>query len=467
MESLIITDQDLPPQNGTGVQKAARVDFVELGVSGLTRWDKQSRVDEEFLRDLRGSRGMKVYREMRENDETINAVMFAAEMLMRNAGVKVEGNDPEGVEFVEQCKDDMSHTWDDFMSEVLSMLTYGFHYAEIIYKLRAGESNNPTRNSKYSDGRVGWRKLATRSQDSLQDWQWAKDDGSVEAFIQLAPPTYQLVAIPITKSLLFRPTSYKNSPEGRSALRGAYVSYYRKKHIEEIEAIGIERDLCGIPVFWVDPDFMAQYQTEFDQIIRNMRRNEQEGLRVPLIRDAMGNKRVEVELLKSGGQRQFDTTPVIHRYRQAIAGVVLGSVTLLGQQQVGSFALSKSLSGMFELALAGWLKSICEVLNRFGLPRLWRVNPSLASVEMPRFVPGRVEQVDLEELGNYVGKIAGAGAPLFPNPELENALLLAAKLPPQPEGTERDAMMRAQEKEPPPEEEPEPELVAQGQGDAG
>ena len=54
---------------------------------------------EEFLRDLRGKKGIETYREMAENDDTIGAILFAIEMLIRQAsgGRHAEGQRSGGV----------------------------------------------------------------------------------------------------------------------------------------------------------------------------------------------------------------------------------------------------------------------------------------------------------------------------------------------------------------------------------
>lgn len=62
---------------------------------------------EEFLRDLRGKKGIETYREMAENDDTIGAILFAIEMLIRQASWTVEPagdtpKDKEAAEFVER-----------------------------------------------------------------------------------------------------------------------------------------------------------------------------------------------------------------------------------------------------------------------------------------------------------------------------------------------------------------------------
>ena len=85
---------------------------------------------EEFLPELRGLKGVQVYQEMSENDETVGAILFAIEMLMRQCDFTIEpgGNekaDWDAAEFVEQCMNDMQTTWTDTLSEILSFLTYG------------------------------------------------------------------------------------------------------------------------------------------------------------------------------------------------------------------------------------------------------------------------------------------------------------------------------------------------------
>ncbi|WP_155274431.1 hypothetical protein [Piscirickettsia salmonis] len=45
---------------------------------------------------------------------------------------------------------------------------------------------------------------------------------------------------------MFRTTSRKGNPEGRSILRNAYQPWYYKKNLESIESIGIERNLVGL-----------------------------------------------------------------------------------------------------------------------------------------------------------------------------------------------------------------------------
>ncbi len=411
-------------------QEAPKLD--QLGVTGLQRYGQRGLVYEEFLPELAPYQARRVYREMRDNDPVIGAFLFAIEMILRRVPWHVDGKKQELVDFIEECRIDMSHTWEDFISEVLSMLVFGYSYHEIVYKRRIGpDQKDSTKRSRYTDGKIGWRKLPIRSQDTLLMWEF-DEDGGVSAFIQLAPPTYVTTTIPIERSLLFRTTSHKGNPEGRSLLRNAYRPWYFKKRIEEIEGIGVERDLAGLPVFYRTAEVAKVYDTDLRKILRNVRRDEQEGLLLPLIRDEQGNKDLEFSLLSSGGTRQFDTTGIIHRYNSVIAMTVLADFLMLGQGKVGSFALASVKTDLFTLALEAILDAAASVLNRYAIPRLLSIN-GFKVEETPELKPGSVERPDLEKLANFISKLAAAGMPLFPDDELENYVRTSAKLPNKPE----------------------------------
>src|SRR6476646_5964939 len=265
--------------------------LVELGVSGLKRFSGY--IDEEFLPQLRGRKAVAIFREMADNDAIVGALLFSFDRLLREVEYRVESPDDtpgskEAGEFLESCMDDMSHSWDDLISEILSMLIYGWSWHEIVYKQRIGPyEKNPKTRSKFTDGRIGWRKIPIRAQETMLRWLF-QEDGSIQGLVQLAPPTYKQTVIPIDKSLLFRTTSIKNNPEGRSILRNAYRSWYMKKRLAEFEGLGIERDLAWLPVAKIPASyFNSQNPREtamldgFRKMVRSVRRDEQEGILLP------------------------------------------------------------------------------------------------------------------------------------------------------------------------------------------
>jgi hypothetical protein len=240
----------------------------------------------------------------------------------------------------------------------------------------------------------------------------------------------------MAKALLFRTMARKGNPEGRSVLRNAYRPWYYKKNIESIEGIGIERDLAGLPVAWVPPELLdisasaddKAILAEIKKIVRNIRRDEQEGIVFPLAYDESGHKIYDMTLLSTGGRRQFDTDGIVQRYDSRMAMTVLADFILLGTKNVGSFALSSSKTELFAVALGAWLNSIADVFNRYAVPRLFELNPFTVEA-LPKIVPGDIEAIPLDELGTYIAALAGAGMPLFPNEELEKYLLRLANLP--------------------------------------
>ncbi|MBQ3727340.1 MAG: hypothetical protein II902_09855 [Selenomonadaceae bacterium] len=385
---------------------------------------------EEFLPELRGADGIKIYKEMADNDDMIGAVLFAIKMLIRQASwtVQPQGTtaaDKKAAEFVESCLHDMSSTWTDTLSEILSFLTYGWSVVEIVYKRRMGRKRDPRLESKFDDGYIGWQKLPIRAQESLYEWEFDGDD-NLTAFVQMPAPDFQIIRIPVEKILLFRTESRKENPEGRSILRNAYKSYYHKKRIQEIEGIGIERDLAGFPLLIAPEDMniweMPEKFAEAMAFVQNIRRDAMEGFVLP------GGW--ELKLLSTGGARQFDTNAVIQRYDQAIARTVLADFILLGSQNVGSWALSSDKTRLFAMAIGAYLDIVTEVFNRQAIPALIDVNGKVFAgiTDYPRLEHGDIETQDLNALGTFVKEMVGIGA-ITPDKNLENYLREQASLP--------------------------------------
>lgn len=435
--------------------------FKELGTSGL----KQSGgyIYEEFLKKLQWPYAGQVYQEMASNDPVITAILFCCRMLMRQVDWDVEAcsdnpADVECAEFIKSCMNDMSETWDDFIDEMMSYFTYGFSYHEIIYKRRLGPNKNSAKNSFFNDGRIGWRKLPSRRQTSLTRWEFG-DDGGLKGVHQLVDGKY--VFLPIERCLLFRTSNYVSNPEGVSFLRGAYRPWYFKKHIEEVEGIGIERDLAGLPVITApegvdlnskDDPKAIEARNSAMKLVSSIRRDRNDGV-------VMGFGWT-MELMSTGGTRQFDTNAIINRYDQRIAITLLADIIMLGADKVGSFALAKVKQSLLATALDAQLNDVCGVLNRYAIPRLIGLNSFPGITGFPKFKVSSVVAPDLTELGNFISKLAGAKMPLFPDLDLENHIRQAAGLPLTSEDAEaRERAISAAEKsttseEPKEEEEP-------------
>lgn len=402
----------------------------ETGRVGIKRYG--GIIYEEFLPELRGINGVRVYQEMADNDDVVGAILFAIKMLIRQAqwSVQPASNDEPDVEaaqFVESCMHDMQSTWTDTISEILSFLTYGWSVHEIVYKRRMGHKRDPQLESKFDDGLVGWQKLPIRGQESLYQWEFDERD-NLTAFIQMPAPHFQIIRIPAEKILLFRTESRKDNPEGRSILRNAYRSWFFKKRIQEIEGIGVERDLAGFPVLIAPEKYDVWNEANSgllgmcNEFVRNIRRDAMEGLTLPFGWD--------LKLLSTGGARQFDTSEIIKRYDRGIAQTVLADFIFLGHESVGSFALSSDKTRLFSVAIGAFLDVIAETFNRKAIPALIDMNAKHFTriTDYPKLIYGDIETANLKELGDFLKTVADLGL-ISPDAALEDYLRGQANLP--------------------------------------
>lgn len=414
----------------------AQSDMREIGNTGLKR--SGGVIQEEFLRELHGHRWHRTVREMQQ-DAIIAAALLAIELSLRQVKVEVKPADDtpqaaEIAEFVDGCFEDMSSSWADTLSEILTMLPYGYSFLETVYKRRTGDNKDAGKRSNHTDGRIGWRKWSIRSQDSLDEWQF-DDTGGLQGFWQYTDSGR--VLIPIEKALLFRTRANKGNPEGYSLLRGAYTAWYYKRNISRIEAIGIERDSTGLAVARIPAEYMSKAASDdqkafFDaikNIVTNIRNDEQSGVVFPLVYDENGNELFKLELLASPGTKQFDIDKVVARYNQQMAMSVLADFIMLGHEQVGSYALSATKSSLFRTALEAWLNAIADVINTHAIPRLMRLN-GMAMELAPMVAFGKVGEVSLEDVTLWMKEFSGAGGQLFPNLATENHLRALVGLDP-------------------------------------
>lgn len=418
-------------------QMTRRGALVEIGESGVNRIG--GIIQDEILPELRWPQRNRVIRQMLSNDATIGALLFAIEMLIRrvpwdwNAASK-DTADQQAAEFVRECWGDMSHSWQDTVSNIVTFLPWGWSYHEIVYKIRGGPDNTDgAYRSKYSDGKIGWRKWPIRSQETLYSWVF-DDTGGIQAMQQMSPPDFLLRTIPIDKALLFRTKPNRDSPEGWSILRNAYRPWRMKTRIENIEGIGVERDLAGLPIGWAPASYMNEDATAdeiasvnmIEEIVKNIRADEQGAIVMPLEHDDKGNKRFDVTLMSTAGAKQFNTNDIITRQDHRILMTVMADFLMLGAIQHGSFALSSDKTDLFAVAIGAWLDGIAGVINTHAVPRLMRLNGMTAAA--PYLTHEDIESEDIAEFADAVSKLVAADA-LHPDPGVETRVRKLLGLP--------------------------------------
>ena len=379
-------------------EQRTRIGGVELGATNPKRVG--TTLYEDFLPQLRGRLAQGVYQEMAWNDATVGAILYTVEQLVRQVEWTVESDDDTTKQFLADNIEGLTHSWDDFISAVLSEVVYGWSMFETVYRM---------------DGnRIMWDKFGFRTQSSLNEWK-LDDKGDLEAFVQTLA-SGATVAIPAVKLIHFRTSTGEGRPEGRSWLRRAYRSWFLKKRNEEIVSIGIERELNGMPMMRVPAEILAagpgdeEYDT-IKAIVTGLKVDELAGVMIPSDVDPDdGHALYDLELLATSGRNKIDALAYIRSLAMDIASVMLAQFIGLGRDAVGSRALAEPQQEMFQTALGALLDSMEEQFHRQATTRLLELNGMASG----RIVHGELRDLDLEGISNFVLRIAQAGGDFFP-----------------------------------------------------
>lgn len=413
---------------------------IELGIGGLKQYG--GRIAEEWHQNLAGTRGARIYEEMRDNDATVGAVLYSIESFLRKAEWDVVGPDQTEVDFLKSCMNDMDEPWEDFISDVLSFLVYGFSLHEIVYKVRVGpQENSPRYRSDFTDSRFGWRSLALRPQSTIDRWDIDPETGEIYGAVQRSTVggTKQTdYSLPMSRCCLFRTRPYKNNPQGRSVLRTAYRSWFMKRRLEEIEAIGVARDLNGLPVVSVPAQIMSPsasasqkaVRAEMERLAQLMHRDECEGIVFPSELEAGENNVAtgyKIQLLSTNGGQKISADPIIRRYDARIAMSMAAEFIILGTEKQGSFALGSEKSANFIRSLYWYVNTIASTLNKTAVKRLYDAN-DVPIEKRAKIVPGELDQPSLQEFSSFLSSITSAGL-LHPTPAVEERVREIGGLP--------------------------------------
>ena len=415
-----------------------RFQMSEMGYNGLAV--SAGRINEEIKTELQFPNSIITYKQMSYDSMIASALSYYEHMMLKAKfsflpHPLADETQKEYTSFLQECIGDMEHSWQDFIQEVSSMNTYGFCVNEIVLRKRLH-----SKGSKYNDGKIGIKKLPIRSQDSISKWNYDKDQElvSLEQTVSRLDSSGRMaltvsgepITIPRNKFLLFRLGKKKDSPVGESPLRGCYYPWKFKTAVEELEAVGLNRDLAGVPIAWIpaqmmakdaDPELKAQY-FEIQKIVRNINNNQQAGLVMPMIYDENTKQPlVKFELLKNEGGKAYDTTKIKDYYCKAILTALSADILLMGQSSTGSYALGNIKNTLSAIAIETKLKEICNVLNQQLIPLLAKLN-GLDLSRLPTIVIDDLESVSLEDVSKYIQRIGAVGF-LPRTPDVVNKVL--------------------------------------------
>jgi hypothetical protein len=405
-------------------------------------------------------------------DETVGAMDWCIKTVMAQVSWefvpekdgKLAETDAKAIaakEFGDSLLIDMSHTMQEHIEEATSMVIFGFAPHEIVLKQRDGK------NSRFNDKLYGIAKLPLRDQVGIN--QWIYDGNDAVAFVQSAATG--TATIPLWKTLHYRTSSRLDRPMGRPLLLNALRAWKLKEKIQDSEAIGIERDLCGLPTFRVPEEVlnaskevypanhasagqpttdamiaMAKIQGAI-KAVRDMRFNQTGGLIMPSdtffedTSEAGGpgdrTPKWDFKLVTTAGSRSIDTRTAARDYDRAIARVAMMQFLHLGDRSTGSYALSDDQSSLAIRSLMALAMKIAGEWGRKLTPLIWDIN-GMDKAYMPRLRASEISKDGIVQIGQLLRGMGGAAGFWETDVEMRMALAKLANLP-----ADRDAQQAA------------------------
>lgn len=353
--------------------------------------DKRTPIPE--LQTVKGK--IYAFNQMRMNS-TISGILLAFKSLCQTPKVRVNENpdDPDRerarnrAKFLNENLNDMQTPFSDVIASTLDMLDMGFQLSVPQFKARTGYDKDPSFNSRYYDGKIGWKSIMPVDPETIERWNTPQGGGYLElkSVTQRINSTGLEITIPRNRLLLFRTTSSNNDPTGRSLLLGAYLDWLDLVAANKIQMTGMRRSMEGIPYARIHSKMIADAKTNptsragvlaAKKAVVSIDSRKDEGFVLPADRDEHGELMVEVRMVGSedgGGNTKIqDAKIIIDQKEQSISRSMLAQFMTI-QGKGGSYALSKNQSEVFINSLKGYMTQIEGIFNNEAIPRLFAVN---------------------------------------------------------------------------------------------
>jgi hypothetical protein len=403
-----------------------RFKLGEMGNLGVRIFDGISQ--EEMKKELTYPHAVKTFKEMSYHS-TIASALVLYEVLISQARYKVvepENATPEEkaqTVFIRECLNDMEGSFSDFIRDSISAQIYGFSVTEKVYRRRV-----PSTGSKYSDGKIGVKKLAHRSQDTIEKFLFDESGNEiigVRQNLSLVQNHYGRfdakenvqVNIPRSKFIHTRIGRHRGDPFGKSPLTQVYFAYKYLTTVEDLEATALAKDLVGVPLLKIPANYLApdadpakkQIAEYFKNMIRNLQAGSQAGIILPS--DASEETKLplfDFELVSADGKKLIDTEKLKTYYTNQILTTLLADVLLLGTSSTGSYALGSLKNNMVGAMCKYLINNILEEVNRDLIKQLYELN-GFDPARACRIDADNIEDDDLEGLSKAFQRVASTG----------------------------------------------------------
>jgi SPP1 gp7 family putative phage head morphogenesis protein len=437
----------------TTALKAQSVDkkpmaFIAAGTSGTEIYSGY--FSEEYLSKFYAERGIKIFDEMRRSDGQVKMLLQSVKNPIKSATWEIEpaGEEQEDYDVADfirfilfrdiyNLKTGKKKSFNDFVSEALTMIEFGFSAFEIVHK---SVKAHPI----YGDY-IGLSDIGFRHQRSIIEWILS-DDGSLKAVRQIVNGDLGTdVYISGQHILTFAMDKEGDNYEGISMLRPCYGAWFRKNVYRKLQAIGIERCAKGIPIGTIPADLIGspdldQQISLFQELIDALAAHEKNGI---VLGAGFDIKELKISHDSEKVQKVIDSENL------EMSKAFLANFMELGLSgNSGSFALGADQSTIFLSGIQYIADLICEKVNCQVIEPLVRAKYG----EMEKYPKLKVTGINDKagkEAANSISSLLDRGAiqkstrlqrhlhKLYKLPDLDEAIAekddIAFLMPPAPE----------------------------------
>lgn len=318
-------------------------------------------------------------------------------------------------EFVDQClgvtvdNNDMTHTFDDFLREAMSMNKYGFSIHEKVFRVRRHKNG-----SKYDDGKIGIKRLPIRPQKSLESFKYDDEGREIigviqrqseqrfSALSQLAKKAKKgfdgNIEIPIENCLHFKADSVDGKGEGLSPLASIYDTWRDIQRYRDLEGIASSKNLNGLPVLKIPSAFMVDdpsdpYYELFTTLrdgVANVGIGQQSSFILPSDREDLtgqGGALFDLQLLNSSSSGITAITAIIQRLNKEMLSCLFATEVADG--------VNGDKTSLLNILVENRIKEIFTIINKDLIPHLFRLN-GWDETKVPQLEYGKLRDIPFE-----------------------------------------------------------------------
>lgn len=382
--------------------------------------------------DLKFPYSIKTFEAM-SNDTTLASALNAVQTIALRVPRFIEPYNEtpthqKRAEFVNQClgitidNNDMTHSFDEFLREALSMNKFGFSIHEKVFRVRRKKFG-----SKYDDGKVGVKRLPIRPQKTIEEFIY-DDDGreivgvtqrqskqritALEKAIRKAGQNITKkfngdVVIPRNSFLLFQADSSNGLGEGVSPLTYVYDTWRDRQRYKDLEGIAASKNLNGLPVIWMPSEYMTSdpddemskvYRTLVDGVSK-IAIGQQSSLALPSDREDMtgqGGKLFDFSLMSSSSSNITAITSIIERLNKEMLACLFADD--------GGSDTDSTKTSRLNMLVENRVKEIFTVLNNDLIPHLFRLN-GWDDTKTPEIKYGKLREIPFDAFAKAIQQL--------------------------------------------------------------